>query len=386
MDLAGYVVRAVVVEGRSVAEVVAAHGVSRSWLYELLARHREGGDEALRARSKRPRSSPTAMPSRLEDEIVALRKALLDEGLDAGAATIQWHLSRRRRRQVPSVSTIWRILARRGFVTPQPHKRPRSSYVRFEAELPNECWQADATHWTLADGTSVEILNVIDDYSRLCVASVAFRTIKAADVTATFFRATERFGLPASVLTDNGAVFTAAPRGGTCLMETELARLGIAYKHPRPYHPQTCGKVERFHQTLKRHLTKQRPAATLAELQRQLDRFVRTYNTERPHRARGRRTPASAFAGRTKAAPPTAVVVPSAQHRVRHDRIDRTGRVTLRHRSRLHHIAVGRAHAGTRVLLLVADLEVRVVTPDGELLRHLTLDPSRNYQPLLGRS
>jgi transposase InsO family protein len=385
MDLAGYVVRAVTVEGRSVAEVVAAHGVSRSWLYELLARHREGGDEALRARSKRPHRSPTAVPARLEEEIVALRKALADEGLDAGAATIQWHLSRRRRRQVPSVSTIWRVLARRGFVPPQPHKRPRSSYVRFEAELPNECWQADATHWTLADGTSVEVLNVIDDYSRLCVASVAFRTIKAADVAATFFRAAAAYGLPASVLTDNGAVFTAAPRGGTCLMETELARLGIAYKHPRPYHPQTCGKVERFHQTLKRHLAKQPRAAGVAELQRQLDRFVRTYNTERPHRARGRHTPVSAFAGRTKATPRGGVLPPSAQHRVRQDRIDRQGRVTLRHRSNLHHIAVGRAHAGTRVLLLVAGLDVRVLTLDGELLRQLTLDLSRNYQPL-GRS
>jgi transposase InsO family protein len=382
MDLAGYVVRAVVVEGRSVAEVVADHGVSRSWLYELLARYRQAGDEGLRPGSKRPHTSPTAVPARLEEEIVALRKALTDEGLDAGAATIQWHLSRRRRRKVPSVSTIWRVLARRGFVTPQPHKRPRSSYVRFEAELPNECWQADATHWTLADGTWVEILNVVDDYSRLCVASVAFRTIKAADVATTFFQAAERWGLPASLLTDNGAVFTAAPRGGTCLMETELGRLGIAYKHPRPYHPQTCGKVERFHQTLKRHLTKQPKAATVRELQRQLDRFVRTYNTERPHRARGRRTPASAFENRSKATPPGGVVVPSAQHRVRQDRIDRQGRVTLRHRSKLRHIAVGRAHAGTRVLLLVADVDVRVLTFDGELLRQLTLDPSKNYQAL----
>jgi len=111
MDLAGYVVRAVVVEGRSVAEVVADHGVSRSWLYELLARHREGGDEGLTPGSKRPHTSPTAVPARVEEEIVALRKALVDEGLDGGAATIQWHLSRRRRRQVPSVSTIWRVLA-----------------------------------------------------------------------------------------------------------------------------------------------------------------------------------------------------------------------------------------------------------------------------------
>jgi transposase len=181
MDLAGYVINAVLVEGRSVAEVAAAHGVSRSWLYELLARYRDGGEEGLRLRSRRPRSSPTRVPAAMEEEIVALRKSLAEEGLDAGAATIHYHLACRHRRRpaaVPSVATIWRVLSRRGFVTPQPHKRPRSSWRRFEAELPNECWQADTTHWALADGTDVEILNVLDDHSRLLVASRAFTTTK----------------------------------------------------------------------------------------------------------------------------------------------------------------------------------------------------------------
>src|SRR5262249_43968623 len=164
-----YVINAVLVEGRSVKEVCEAHGISRSWLYELIARYRELGDEGLRAQSKRPRSSPTRVPTSIEDEIVALRKELTDLGVDAGAHTIHYHLQRRhrRRRAVPSVATIWRVLSRRGFVTPQPHKRPKSSWRRFQAELPNECWQADTTHWALADGTDVEILNVIDDHSRL---------------------------------------------------------------------------------------------------------------------------------------------------------------------------------------------------------------------------
>src|ERR1700694_5032853 len=169
MDLAGYVINAVSVEGRSVAEVAAAHGMSRSWLYELLARYRAAGPDGLKPKSKRPRSSPTRVPSAVEEEIVALRKTLSDQGLDAGAHTIASHLPRRRRPNrtpVPSVATIWRVLARRGFVTPQPHKRPRSSWRRFQAELPNELWQADITHWPLAGGADAEILNIIDDHSR----------------------------------------------------------------------------------------------------------------------------------------------------------------------------------------------------------------------------
>src|SRR5262245_10540033 len=118
MDLAGYVINAVVVEGRSVREVAAAHDISRSWLYELLARYRAQGEDGLQPRSKRPRSSPTAVSSAMEEEIVALRKSLAEEGLDAGAYTIRYHLlvrHRRHTRVVPSVATIWRVLSRRGY-------------------------------------------------------------------------------------------------------------------------------------------------------------------------------------------------------------------------------------------------------------------------------
>jgi transposase InsO family protein len=384
MDLAGYVVKAVLVEGRSVAEVAADHGVSRSWLYELLARYRAGGEEGLKPGSRRPHSSPARVPVAMEEEIVAVRKSLAEDGLDAGAATIHYHLLRRHRRRkksVPSLATIWRVLSRRGFVVPQPHKRPRSSWKRFQAELPNELWQADTTHWALADGADVEILNMLDDHSRLLVASRAFVTTKAADVVDTFHQGAAEQGVPASMLTDNGAIFTAESRHGRCALENELARLGVAYRHSRPYHPQTCGKVERFHQTLKKHLARQPKAATLAELQAQLDRFLAYYNAVRPHRALGRHTPAEAFAARTKAAPKPVPAAAEGHHRVRRDRIDKTGCVTLRYRSKLIHIGVGRAHAGTRVLLLAADLDVRVITEDGELLRHLTIDPKKDYQP-----
>lgn len=240
----------------------------------------------------------------------------------------------------------------------------------------------DLTHWELAGGAGVEVLNVLDDHSRLLVASDARRTTKAADVVASFRNAAGRHGFPASVLTDNAAVFTAAPRGGgRCAIEIELFALGISFRHSTPYHPQTCGKVERFHQTLKKWLSKQRPARTVRQLGVQLEWFRGYYNTERPHRALGRRTPLEAFEARPKAAPPKAGLVIPGHYRVRQDKIDAVGRVTLRHNSRLHHIGLGRRLAGTRVLLLVADLQVRVLTQDGELLRELTLDPSRDYQP-----
>lgn len=143
MDLARYVVDAVVLEGRSHREVARAHGVSKSWVGKLVERFREGGYEAIAPRSRAAKTIPHRTPPELGDEVVKLRKQLTEEG-DAGAETIRYHLVLRRS-DVASVTTIWRVLRLRGFVTPQPHKRPRSSWVRFEAKLPNERWQSDVT-------------------------------------------------------------------------------------------------------------------------------------------------------------------------------------------------------------------------------------------------
>jgi transposase InsO family protein len=257
--MARLVVTAVRIEGRTKSEVARDYGVSRRWVHELVRRYDAEGEAGLEARSRRPRTSPQQTPALVEDEIVELRKALDEQGLDAGAHTIAYHLDERHGSS-PAPSTIWRILSRRGFVTPQPNKRPRSSYVRFEAPQPNERWQADLTHWALRGGRAVEILNIVDDHSRLLVGSGARGTFKAADVVATFHEAAGGHGWPSSLLTDNAAVFTAAPRGGgRCAIEIELDALGISLRHSRAYHPQTCGKVERFHQTLKRWLAKQPP-------------------------------------------------------------------------------------------------------------------------------
>ena len=376
MDKARYLL-----EGRSVSELAAAHGVHRSWIYKLLARYRAGGYGALERRSRAPRNSPSRTPADVAEAIVALRRQLEGEGHDCGAATIAYHLAERFD-HVPSVSTIWRILRREGLVCPQPQKRPRSSLIRFEAQLPNEMWQADITHWPLGGEGHAEILNMLDDHSRLFVASRAFSTVKAADVVDVFRMTVALHGAPASLLCDNGAIFTATPRGGKVLLQAELERLRIDAKNSRPYHPQTCGKVERLHQTFKRYLANQSPAQTLAGLQEQLDVFTAYYNTTRPHRSLGGRTPSQAYEARIKARPPA---LPSADthFRIRQDKVDPQGKVTLRYDSRLHHICLGRAHKSKPIRLLVADRDIRVLDlQTGELIRRLTLDPGRYYQPI----
>jgi transposase InsO family protein len=381
MSLARLVITAVVVEGRPQGEVALDYGVSRQWVNTLVGRYRREGDAAFTPRSRRPHSSPQRTSAAVEEEIVEIAKELQGGGHDAGAATIAFHLEQRQG-ATPAVSTIWRILTDRGFVTPQPHKRPRSSWQRFEAEMPNERWQADVTHWHLADNTPVEICNQLDDHSRFCTGSDAATVFNGPALDTALKKSTAAYGFPASYLTDNGAIFNGGPRGGAMTsFERFLAAHRVRLRHSTAYHPQTCGKVERFHQTLKNWLAHQPPVRTIAALQTQLDTFRDYYNHSRPHRALGRRTPAQAYAARPKATPNAAALPNPAHSRVRADKIDKAGIVTLRHNSRLHHIGVGRRHAGTHVRLLVHELHIRIITEDGELLRELTLDPSRDYQP-----
>src|SRR5215211_6275468 len=170
--MARLVITAVVVEGRRPAEVAATYGVSRSWVYELVARWRRDGDSAFEPRSRRPMTSPTAIGDTTVELIVTLRRRLDAQGLDAGADTIRWHLDTHHQLRV-SRATIDRTLQRQGLVTPEPHKRPRSSYIRFEADQPNETWQSDFTHYRLATGVDVEILTWLDDHARYAMSVTA---------------------------------------------------------------------------------------------------------------------------------------------------------------------------------------------------------------------
>jgi transposase InsO family protein len=390
-----------VLTGQSQSQVARTYGVSQGWISRLMARYRLEGESAFEPRSRAPKTSPGATAPATAELIVRLRKELVDAGLDAGADTIGWHLTHYHQVTV-SRPTINRILVRAGTVTPDPSKRPKSSYIRFEAETPNECWQSDFTHYRLADGTrhithrggvrrvdvgtDVEILSWLDDCSRYALSVTAHATVTAQIVLATFRTTAAKQGFPASTLTDNGRVFTVRLFGGTPgrnHLEHELRARNITQKNGRPNHPQTQGKIERFQQTLKKWLRAQpNQPSTLAELQALIDAFVEIYNTRRPHRSLPKRaTPATIYTALPKAVPSTDRTG-DTHDRVRRDRIDKRGSVTLRVAGQLRHIGVGRTHARTDVILLVQDLHVTIVNAaTGEVLRDLLIDPRKDYQP-----
>ena len=343
--------------------------MSRSWVTRLVGRWRVEGDAAFEPRSRRPRTSPGRVDAATADLICGLRRQLTAAGLDAGPETIRWHLGHHHGIDV-STSTIRRRLAAAGLITPEPRKRPKSSYVRFQAELPNEMWQTDMCHWSLAGGAHAEILSFIDDCSRYALSVTAHDRVGTAAVVGAFRETTVHNGIPASVLTDNAMYFTsrfAGGKGGPNAFETLLADLGVTHKHSRPGHPTTCGKVERFQQTLKRWLRAQPPAGTITDPQAQIDDFTSTHNNHRPHRSINRAVPAAIYMRLPKAQPsPDGAPTP---WRIRHDRIDATGTVTLRHNGRLHHIGIGRRHAHTTILMIVNNLNIHIINPTtGELL------------------
>lgn len=381
MSKARLIITAVVLEGRSPTEVARTYGVARSWVYQLVARYQAEGDTAFEPRSRRPATRPDATPPAVVERVIELRRMLSSEGLDAGADTIVWHLEHHHQISL-SRATVYRILKRAGLITAAPKKKPRSSYIRFQAEQPNETWQADFTHWRLSDGTDVEILTWLDDHSRYALSVTAHRPVTGAVVLATFRAAIVEHGTPYSTLTDNGTVFTArfAQGGKTSrnALENELVRLRVRQKNSRPSHPSTCGKVERFQDTMKRWLRAQPPASTVRELQTQLDDFVDIYNHHRPHRSlEHRATPAVAYLARPKARPSDQLI--DTEYRVRRDRISQ-GNVSLRINGQLHHIAVGRTFDRTPVILLIDHLDVRIIhAATGEIIRTLTIDPDRRY-------
>jgi len=253
MTINRLVITAVLTENRTVRDVAAQYGVSKSWIYLLLARYRHEGDAAFESRSRRPRSSTTATPTETIDLILELREKLTATGLDAGPDTIRWHLEHHHS-TVVSRATIARYLTRHGLIVAEPKKKPKSSYIRFQAAMPNETWQSDFTRYRLRrpdgrPGADTEILTWLDDCSRYALSVTAHHRVTGPIVVKTFTEAVAQHGIPASTLTDNGMVFTtrlsqgrkgAGTRNG---FETELRRLNIIQKNGRPNHPTTQGKV-----------------------------------------------------------------------------------------------------------------------------------------------
>jgi transposase InsO family protein len=362
----------------TVTAAAAEYGISRRHLHRLLIRYQEGGLDALEPRSRRPKTTPIATPPNVRVRVIELRGQLTAAGLDAGPVTIGWHLERE---GLPglSTSTIRRILHAAGLITPEPRKRPRSSYTRFEMAQPNEMWQSDFIHWRLADGTDVEILNWLDDHSRYLLSCTVHEPVTGDDVVAAFLDVVDQYGPPASTLTDNGSVYTSRFTGGRNAFEYVLAILGVRQKNGRPGHPQTQGKTERFHQTLQRWLRARPTAHTLAELQQQLDAFRDHYNEHRPHRALHRRTPGDAYRTTPKAVPASNGHAPG-HYRLRYDRLDPKGKMSFRRAGRMHHLHAGVQHARKRVLAFADERQVTIADlTTGELLSVHLIEPDKTY-------
>lgn len=353
----------------NVAEFCRQHAVSTWFFWNLRRRFAVEGEAALEPKSRAPIHVANKTPVHVEDLIVAKRKELADVGLDAGPASICWHL--RDVDGLPSEATVWRILRQRGFIVADPTKAPKSAYRRFVADRANECWQLDDTLWCLADGTELKILNVVDDHSRLLVASTALESCSGAAALGVLAGAAAVLGWPERFLSDNAKAFRD-------VLADALAELGIAARHSRPNHPQTNGKVERFHLTLKKWLQRQPPATTIEELQGLLDAFRHLYNHQRPHRGIGRQLPAEVWTHAPKSGPadqplarPTLVA-----HSTVHG-----GHVGVADR---YKIAIGAAHNTQRAITVMTGLHAHVFI-EGRLVRSLTIDPSRNYQKLHDR-
>lgn len=360
-------------EGLNVTEFCREHGISTWFFYQLRKRYAAEGEAALEPRSRAPKTVTNRTPAWVEDLIVDLRKELDDGGLDAGSATIWSHLGDRLPADVPvpSEATIWRVLSRRGFIIPEPHKAPKHSYRTFQADRANECWQLDDIDWELGDGSLVKIITLIDDCTRLCPGLKAALSANGQSAFEAMSTAAAKWGWPQRFLSDNATAYKHT-------LAAAVGALGVDHRHGRNYHPQTQGKVERFHQTLQKWLRAQPRAATLQELQTQLDTFVEIYNIQRPHRAIGRRTPATVYADTPKSGPADRPIgTPTSTHNV----TVANGTCYINKR---YSITVGATHNGQRATVIITGPSCHIFIA-GRLVRHLQLDPTRRHQPLYDR-
>jgi len=358
----------------NVSEWCRRLGVSRQTAYKWRRRFRAEGVDGLADRSRAPRQPHGRSAAAVEDLAVVIRKQLCEQGLDHGPASVRDRLVAEHGIMLAD-ATVWRILVRRGQVNPQPKKRPRSSWHRFQRERPNECWQGDDTHYFLASGREVRVINMLDDHSRLNVDSLASTLCPSSRIWEAFCRAADRYGIPAEFLNDNGRNWISAVEFAPVIFQRNLAQAGVHQIRTAPYHPQTNGKVERFHQTQRRWLGARAPAKTIAQLQTLLDEFRIIYNEQRPHRGIGRRTPAAVWGAQPPATPPhTAIEGPPtfASCRVGH-----TGSI---HPGNHFRITLGVDWAGSQVTVIRHGAHATVIaTTTGEIIRELTLEAGRTH-------
>jgi transposase InsO family protein len=358
----------------TVTQFCEKNAISRDTFYTLRKRFRAGGLEALVPRSRRPLSSPSATSAQMMALVIEKRAHLVKEGLDAGAISIGYWLQREGA-QPPSTRTIHRILVAHGLVEPQPRKRPRNSFKRFEKSRANECWQMDGHERTLTDGTVVKVLRVQDDCTRQIMASMAAPSENIKDVWACISAAIEHHGAPAMFLSDNGSAFSQRrTRGSMNEVEARLRASGILPVTSSIGHPQTCGKKEREWQTLDRWLSARPIAKTLADLQTQLDTYDLIFNHQRPHQALGGKTPAERYAEVDKAAAAdTPLAAPFTLNTVK---VRRNGVIDLGRKTKM---SIGKQWAGATVTIMREDPAIAIFHGD-DLIEFIHLDPNREYQ------
>jgi hypothetical protein len=373
MSVRAAIAAAVQTPGGSVTEFCAAAGISRQTYYRLGERFLQEGAQGLIPRSRRPGTSPNRTPADVEDDVVLARKQLAEQGWDNGAWSIQQRLSRLGK-QAPSVATINRILTRRGLVVPQPRKRPLGPTVRFEYSERNACWQMDGTEWVLADGARATAISVLDDHTRRVLHHAA-ASENGDDVWIAFCKALNGFGLPVRVLTDNGVAFNASRRGWVVDLTANLRALGVQPISSSNGHPQTCGKDERNHSTLKRWLRARPLARDLEEFQAQLDQYDREFNN-RPHQGLGGATPNERWA---RARDPERPTPATAAPELTIETVTVSARGTV-FAGKDAIVQIGTPYSGETVTVIRRGPQVTIMRGK-TLITALAIDPTRCYQP-----
>ena len=346
------------------------HNVSRAWFYRVRAAAAEVGPvKALEKRPTVPRTMPALTPPVMIELLLGTRAELQESGQDHGPLSVIAKLSRQGFTP-PSRATVARIFSRAGVVMPEPRKKPRSAYKRFVYPQPNACWQIDSTEWQLGNGKKVAIFQLIDDHSRLALASLVAPGETSAAAIAVVTQAIERHGAPQKFLSDNGSALNPTRRGRTGALVEFLKARGIEPMTGKPYKPTTQGKNERFHQTLHRYLHRQLPAPSIAALQLQVDAFDLYYNNEREHQGLpAGMTPYEAWNATPKTPPPSFPdpVTPAPDRQSAHRTVNRNGSVTILGT----HFKMGKEHIGTTVHIIYDETTIMFFGAQGtEIITH----------------
>lgn len=278
-------------KNRSFSDLCKEFGISRTLGYELLKRYQAEGNKGLGARSKAPNSHPNKTSKKMEEAVLKVR----DQYPTWGPRKIKAYLIKRNIKNLPAISTINEILKRCGYISVEESLK-RKALIRFERDRPNELWQMDFKgHFQLGNKQSCYPLTLLDDHSRFSLCLKACINEEILPVKKQLIRTFDEYGLPQQINVDNGR-----PWGNSCLtrytrLTVWLMQLDIIVSHSRPRHPQTNGKNERLHRTLKKDVLSEQAIDNFTQAQKLFDQWRYIYNYERPHEGIGMQVPADRY-------------------------------------------------------------------------------------------